>query len=53
MKPDFDPNTGPPGNGRVPNEYGRAAVSAIDRGLKASPKDIWLAHLKIHYNEMG
>lgn len=50
---DFDPASGPPGSGRVPNAYGLEAKAAIERGLACAPHDVWLAHLKVHFNEMG
>ena len=50
---DFDPASGPPGSGRALNKYGLEAKEALDRGLASAPDDVWLAHLKVHFNEMG
>ena len=39
--------------GKVPNAVGERVVAALDRGLRAAPAHPWLAHLKVHYCEMG
>ena len=39
--------------GKVPNAVGVRVVAALDRGLRAAPAHPWLAHLKVHYCEMG
>ena len=51
--PGFTLDQGAPGDGRTPNKFGLEGAKAIDHGLRLSPNNHWLAHLKIHYNEMG
>ncbi len=49
----YDPDTGAPGDFKQLNALGLEALDALNRGLRANKRNVWLAHLKVHLNEMG
>ncbi len=49
----YDPDAGAPGDFKQLNALGCEALGALNRGLRVNKRNVWLAHLKVHLNEMG